>query len=294
MAFLPKPIGSTPVGGAIQVFETAAKRNSSIAMKKPLAHWKANFFTGLAVVLPALLSIGAVVWLFGTVSNVTDALLFFLPKAWTHERGGEGPMHWYWSLCALALAIGLITLVGRFARHYLGRKLIRLADDLLLRVPLLNKIYGALKQINEAFTSSKNTAFQQVVLIEFPRAGLYSIGFITGDQHGEVQHKTREEVVSVFVPTTPNPTSGFIVLAPKARIVKLDMSVADGIKFIMSLGSVAPDYVPVGGAAIVNGARVAENTPALGAGGEAAALAASVPSPAGTRAADPAKETPQN
>ena len=213
-------------------------------MKKPLAHWKANFFTGLAVVLPALLSVGAVVWLFGTVSNFTDALLFFLPKGWTHERAGEGPMHWYWSLFALVLAVGLITLIGRFARHYLGKKLIQLADEALMRVPLLNKIYGAIKQINEAFTSSKTTAFQQVVLVEFPRAGLYSIGFITGAQHGEVQCKSSEEVVGVFVPTTPNPTTGFIVLVPQKQVVKLDMSVADGVKYIMSLGSVAPDYAP--------------------------------------------------
>ena len=215
-------------------------------MKSPLAHWKANFFTGLAVVLPALLSIGVVVWLFVTVANFTIPLLFFLPKDWTHERAGEGPMHWYWSLFALALAIGLITLVGRFARHYLGKKLIQLADQTLLRVPLLNKIYGALKQINEAFTSSKTSSFKQVVLVEFPRAGIYSVGFITGAQHGEVQHKTQEEVVGVFVPTTPNPTTGFIVLVPQQQIVKLEMSVADGIKFIMSLGSVAPDYTPPG------------------------------------------------
>jgi uncharacterized membrane protein len=214
-----------------------------------MTRWKTNFLAGLAVVLPALLSIGAVVWLFGTVSNFTDALLFFLPKGWTHERAGEGPMHWYWSLLALALAIGLVTLVGRFARHYLGKKLIQLADDLLLRVPLLNKIYGALKQINEAFTSSKTSSFKQVVLVEFPRAGLYSVGFITGAQHGEVQFKTQEEVVGVFVPTTPNPTTGFIVLVPQPQVIKLEMSVADGIKYIMSLGSVAPEYAPQGLAA---------------------------------------------
>ena len=213
-------------------------------MKKTFAHWKTNFFTGLAVILPALLSIGVVVWLFGTVANFTNALLFFLPKDWTHERAGDGPMHWFWSLFALMLAIGLITLVGRFARNYLGKKLIQLADEALLRVPLLNKIYAALKQINEAFTSSKASSFKQVVLVEFPRAGLYSVGFITGAQHGEVQHKTQEEVVGVFVPTTPNPTTGFIVLVPQKQVVKLDMSVADGIKFIMSLGSVAPDYAP--------------------------------------------------
>ena len=213
-------------------------------IKKPLAHWKANFFTGLAVVLPALLSIGAVVWLFGTVSNFTDTLLFFLPKDWTHERGGEGPMRWYWSLFALALAIGLITLVGRFGRNYLGKKLIQLADEVLLRVPLLNKIYGALKQINEAFTSSKTTAFKQVVLVEFPRAGLYSVGFLTGAQHGEVQCKTQEEVVGVFVPTTPNPTSGFLLLVPQERIIPLNLTVEDAFKMIISGGVVVPPVAP--------------------------------------------------
>jgi uncharacterized membrane protein len=222
-------------------------------MQKSLAHWKADFFTGLAVVLPAAISIGVVIWLFGTVANFTDTLLFFLPREWTHERGGEGPMHFYWSLLALLLAIFLVGLVGRGARYYLGKKLIQLADLVLMRVPLLNKIYGAFKQINEAFTSSKTSSFKQVVLVEFPRAGLYSIGFITGAQHGEVQDKTKERVVGVFVPTTPNPTTGFIVLVPEAQIVKLDMSVADGIKYIISLGSVAPSHVP------------AERPPAMGA-----------------------------
>jgi uncharacterized membrane protein len=249
-------------------------------MKQPLAHWKANFFTGLAVVLPALLSIAIVIWLFGTVSNFTDALLFFLPKSWTHERAGEGPMHWYWSLFALALAVGLITLVGRFARHYLGKKLIQLADDLLLRVPLLNKIYGALKQINEAFTSSKTSSFKQVVLIEFPRAGLYSVGFITGAQHGEVQDKTKEQVVGVFVPTTPNPTTGFIVLVPEKDVTKLDMSVAEGIKFIVSLGSVAPNYVPPGLAASAVRTLEVGTAPVVGAGANGAALAVPPPAPA--------------
>lgn len=248
------------------------------AMNPLVNHSKANFFTGLAVVLPALLSIGAVIWLFGTVSNFTDALLFFLPKEWTHERAGEGPMHWYWSLCALALAVVIITLIGRLARHYLGKKLIQIADEVMSRVPLLNKIYGAIKQINEAFTSNKTTAFQQVVLVEFPRAGIYSIGFVTGAQHGEVQHRTAEEVVGVFVPTTPNPTTGFLVLIPRTQIVHLHMSVADGIKYIMSLGSVAPSFVPPGVAAMTAPTVMAGDSPGVGTdGGRVGNSAASDP-----------------
>jgi len=212
--------------------------------KNAFIRWRANFFTGLAIVLPAVISIAVVVWLFGTVSNITDTLLIFVPKNLTHREHGAGPMHWYWSVCALALAVILIGLVGGLARHYFGKKLIELVDLALLRVPLLGKIYSAIKQVNEAFSPSSKSSFKQVVLVEFPRAGQYSVGFVTGGDHREVQQKTRERVLSVFVPTTPNPTSGFLVLVPENEITRLDMSVADGIKFIISLGAIAPEFTP--------------------------------------------------
>jgi len=209
-----------------------------------LARWRANFFAGLAVLLPAVLSVGVVIWLFGTVSNFTDTLLFFLPKTVTHQSGGAGPTHWYWSLAALLLTFILISVVGRLARNFLGRRLIGWMDFLLLQVPLVNRIYSTIKQVNAAFSANHKSSFRQVVLLEFPRPGVYSIGFVTGEQNQEVQLKTHEKVVSVFIPTTPNPTSGFLILAPEASLTKLDMSVADGIKFIISLGSVAPEYSP--------------------------------------------------
>jgi len=208
-------------------------------MKTVFGLWQAAFLTGLAVILPAAVSVGIVFWLFGTVANLTDTLLVFVPKAWTHARNGEGPMHLYWSVIALGMAILLIGLVGRLARYYVGRKAIQLVDVVLMRVPLLNRIYSTLKQINEAFTSNRAATFKQVVLVEFPRPGLYSLGFITGMENGEFQAKTRLALVSVFVPTPPL-TSGSIVLLPETEVVRLAMSVADGIKFIMSLGSVSP------------------------------------------------------
>ena len=218
--------------------------------RNPFMRWRRNFFTGLAIVLPAVISIAVIVWLFGTVSNITDTLLFFLPRDWTHRNNGDGPMQWYWSLSALVLAIVLIVLLGGAAHYYLGKKLIQLFDRALLRVPLLNKIYGTVKQVNEAFSPSNRSSFKQVVLIEFPRPGQHSVGFVTGEQHQEVQAKTKEKVVSVFVPTTPNPTSGFLVLVPEKELTKLDMSVADGIKFIVSLGAIAPEYAPPHAAAV--------------------------------------------
>ncbi|HVR35131.1 MAG TPA: DUF502 domain-containing protein [Methylomirabilota bacterium] len=210
--------------------------------KNPINQWQANFFAGLAIVLPAVISIAIVLWLFEGVSNITNSLLLPVPSKYKYVDGARGEIHWYWSLVALLLALFLIGMVGRFARHYIGKKLIELMDIVLLQVPLLNKIYAAIKQVNQAFSASNKTAFRQVALVQFPRSGYYSIGFITGDQHQEVQAKTREKVISIFVPTTPNPTTGFLIMVPEKEVVVLDMSVAEGIKFIISLGSIAPDY----------------------------------------------------
>ncbi len=212
--------------------------------KSLFARWQANFWAGLAIVLPGVISIAVLGWLFGTVANITDTLLIFLPRTLTHLDQGAGRMHWYWSAVALALAICLITIVGLLARYYLGKQMIQWVDSTMLRVPLLNKIYSAIKQVNEAFSSSNKSAFRTVVLVEFPRPGVYSLGFITSEQHPEAQAKLNQKVVCVFVPTTPNPTGGFLLLVPEEKVTKLEMSVPDGIKYIISLGSILPEYTP--------------------------------------------------
>jgi uncharacterized membrane protein len=127
------------------------------------------------------------------------------------------------------------------ARNYFGKRIIEWVDSGLLRVPLLNKVYGTMKQVNEAFSTGSRSSFRTVVLVEYPRPGVYSMGFITSEQHGELQMKLKEKVVGVFVPTTPNPTSGFLLLLPEDQVIKLEMSVADGIKYIISLGSIIPE-----------------------------------------------------
>lgn len=210
-------------------------------MRESFERWRANFLTGLVVVLPAVVSLAIVRWLFGTVSNVTDWLLFFLPRDLTHAEAGRGQMHWYWSLLALVGGVLLVALVGRATRNYIGRRLIRAADRLMSSVPLLNKIYGTLKQVNEAFSTSKKSTFKQVVLVEYPRNGLYSIGFITSEEISEASAKLGRPMVGVFIPTTPNPTSGFLIVVPHDQIAKLDMPVADAVKYIISLGSVLPE-----------------------------------------------------
>jgi len=211
------------------------------------ARWQANFWAGLAIVLPGVISLAVLQWLFGTVANITDLLLIFLPAKLTHHNEGNGPMYWYWSLVALILAVFLIGSVGLLARNYFGKRIIEWVDSALMRVPLLNKIYSATKQVNDAFSASNKTAFRTVVLVEFPHPGVYSIGFITSDQQREVQAKTGQKVVCVFVPATPNPTSGFLLMVPQEKALKLDMSVADAIKYIISLGAILPGYVPAPG-----------------------------------------------
>jgi uncharacterized membrane protein len=209
--------------------------------KKVQARWSGDFFAGLAIVLPAVVSIAVLVWLFGAVANVTNTLLLVLPHALTHDLNDPGRVRWYWSLVSIVATLVLIGCVGRLARHYLGKKVIELVDDLLLRVPLLNKIYGTVKQVNESFSPSNKSSFKQVVLLEYPRAGLYSVGFVTGEAHAAVATIPGEKLLNVFIPTTPNPTSGFLVLVPESAVTKLDLSVADGIKFTISLGSIAPE-----------------------------------------------------
>jgi uncharacterized membrane protein len=211
-------------------------------MKSLFARWQANFWAGLVIVLPAVISVAVLRWLFGRVSYITDTLLIFLPPKLTHHDQGNGEMYWYWSAVALLLAILLIGIVGLLARNYFGRKLIEWVDLALMRVPLLNKIYSATKQVNEAFSASNKSAFRTVVLVRFPHTGMWSIGFITSERQEEVETKTGQPVVCVFVPATPNPTSGFLLMVPRDEVIKLEMSVAEAIKYIISLGAILPEY----------------------------------------------------
>ncbi len=209
--------------------------------KTAFSSFQANFWAGLAIVLPVVVSVSLVVWLFGTVANVTDTLLIFMPQKLTHHDQGLGPMYWYWSLAALAVAIMLIAGVGFLARNYFGKRLSEWVDSAMLKVPLVNKIYSATKQVNDAFSTNNKTAFRTVVLVEFPRAGVYTLGFITSEQPHPIRGIGGETLVCVFVPTTPNPTGGYLLMFPEEKVRKLDMSVGEGIKYVVSLGAIAPE-----------------------------------------------------
>ena len=212
--------------------------------KSLFARWRTSFLAGLAVVLPGVVTLAIVKWLFGTISSFTDILLFFLPPKVTHADDGTGPVYWYWSLLAIVVAALVITLIGVLAKNYIGRRMIDLADALMLRVPVLNKIYGTIKQVDQAFSSGKKSSFQTVVTVEYPREGIYSVGFITSEEAPEVDKKTGKKCVCIFIPTTPIPTGGFLIIVPEEKVIKLDMSVPEGLKYIISIGAISHERLP--------------------------------------------------
>ncbi len=140
----------------------------------------------------------------------------------------------------LIVAIIVLTGIGALTTLFVGRSLLSLSERLLHRMPVIRGVYGAIKQIFQTILAHKSEAFRQVVLLEYPRRGMWALGFVTGTTEGEVQNTTSDEVVNVFLPTTPNPTSGFLLFIPKTELIYLSMSVEEGAKMIISGGIVTP------------------------------------------------------
>lgn len=189
--------------------------------------------TGLLVTAPIVVSL-YVTWL--VIHSVDTAITPLIPARYLPET------YLPFAIPGMGLLIVLVTLtiIGALTASLLGRYFLHLSDHMLARMPVVRSIYGATKQIFETILSSQGNAFRSVVLIEYPRKGIWTLGFITGTTVGEVQHFTERLVVNVFVPTTPNPTSGFLLFLPREDIIELAMTVEDGIKMIVSGGIVTP------------------------------------------------------
>lgn len=141
----------------------------------------------------------------------------------------------------IIISIFVILITGFIVTNVLGAKVFDFGERLLKKIPIVPKIYFGTKQIIDAFSLQGKQVFNRVALVEYPRKGSYAVGFVTGECKGEVQDKTREKLINVFIPTTPNPTSGMLILVPDDEIVYLDMSIEDGLKLIVSAGVVVPD-----------------------------------------------------
>jgi uncharacterized membrane protein len=192
-----------------------------------------SFFAGLLVVVPVAASL---LILLGIFTWVTD---FMLPDALRQQM--FTPLY---RIIALVAFIAFTTGVGWITRHVVGKRMVSATESMIGRVPLLNKTYGFMKEISHTLLSGRKTMFQRVVLVEFPRPGVCTVGFVTGETQGEAQEKTGEMFINVFVPTTPNPTSGFLILVRREQVVDLTMTVAEGMKMVISGGTVVPSYTP--------------------------------------------------
>ncbi len=192
------------------------------------------FLAGLLVVAP----VGITLWLSWLVLTFIDARVTpLIPVAYNPNT------YVPFAIPGLGVVILLIfiTVIGVLTRVLLGRWIVRGGEHLLSRMPVVRSIYAATKQIVETVLAHQSDAFRQAVLFEYPRRGSWAIGFVTGQTVGEVQNMTEDEVVNVFLPTTPNPTSGYLLFLPRRELVELSMSVEDAIKMIISGGIVTPE-----------------------------------------------------
>lgn len=193
---------------------------------------KKYFITGLLVLVPLFIT----AWVLSGIIGMMDNSLFLLPENWRPKAqlGLEIP-----GVGAL-LTLLIIFLTGVIATNIFGRQLILLWEALLARVPVVKSIYASVKQVSDTLFSDSGNAFRQAVLVQFPREGTWTIAFVTGKPGGDVANHLPGDFVSIYVPTTPNPTGGYFLMVPRADLIALDMSVDEALKYIISMGVVAP------------------------------------------------------
>ena len=194
---------------------------------------RAYFIAGVLITAPISITI-YLAWLF--ITFVDDWVRPLIPPAYNPEN------YLRFTLPGIGLVVVLVglTIIGAVTAGFVGRFFLGLSERILNRMPVIRSVYGAVKQIFETVLAQQSGAFREVVLIEYPRRGIWSLGFITGSTEGEVQEITEDEVLNVFLPTTPNPTSGFLLFVPKRDVMRLSMSVEEGIKMVVSGGIVTP------------------------------------------------------
>ncbi|RME72152.1 MAG: DUF502 domain-containing protein [Verrucomicrobia bacterium] len=199
------------------------------------------FVAGVIVLTPIGVTVFVLSWLVNMIGGRYSRYLFFwLPEDLLNKQ----QLALVWNIAATIIVLLAITLLGFLSRYVVTRFFFNAAEKLMRRVPLISVIYTTVKQIVDTFSAQQRAVFDKVVLVPFPREGSYAIGFLTSRSGGEVQARTAEDVWNVFIPTTPNPTSGFLILVPRQQIRELDMTVGEGMKLIISGGAVVPPWPP--------------------------------------------------
>lgn len=192
------------------------------------------FITGLLILVPLAITL----WVLNLIVGTMDQSLLLLPERWRPEAvfgfaiPGLGTI----------LTLLIIFLTGLATRNFIGNRVVSLWESVLRRIPVFNTIYSSVKQVSDTLFSSSGNAFRKALLVQYPREGSWTIAFMTGVPGGDVRNYLIGDYVSVYVPTTPNPTSGFFLMVPRADVIELDMNVDEALKYIVSMGVVTPEY----------------------------------------------------
>lgn len=202
----------------------------------PARKFRNYLIGGLLVWIPIMIT----VWVVRFLSGILDTSLLLLPPAWRPEN----LVGTYVPGVGIILSLLVLFLTGVLMKNLFGGRMVAGLESLVRRIPVVGAVYGGAKTFSETVLADKgkDSAFKQVVLVEFPRRGMFSIGFITAKDLEEVQARTAQDVTCVFVPTTPNPTTGFLVLTPREEVTHLDMTVDEAFKMLLTLGVVVPTW----------------------------------------------------
>lgn len=204
-----------------------------------IASLRTAFLSGLLLLAPLAVTWFVFSWLIEKVGGGFRPIFFFyLPEALSGYPGVGLVL----DVLTTIVVVAFITILGYVSRYVISHYFGQLTERMIHTIPGIGTVYRTVKQIVNTFSAQKRAVFEKVVLIEYPRAGSYGIGFLTNKAQGEVQARTDEEVWTIFVPTTPNPTSGFLILVPREQITMLDMSVGDAMKLVISGGTVSPPW----------------------------------------------------
>ena len=191
------------------------------------------FITGLLILVPLAITL----WVLNLIIGTMDQSLLLLPVAWRPETLIGFSIPGLGSILTLLI----IFLTGVFTRNFIGRQVVALWEAVLKRIPVVSSIYSSVKQVSDTLLSSSGNAFRTAVLVQYPRQGSWTIAFVTGVPGGDVRNHLQGDYVSIYVPTTPNPTSGFFLMVPRAETIELNMNVDEALKYIVSMGVVAPE-----------------------------------------------------
>lgn len=204
-----------------------------------LVTFRNAFISGALLLAPLIVTVWAFAQIIALVGGTVRPLFFDRLPATLRD------LPFLWDVVSTISVVLIVTALGYVSRYVFGKFFVSIGERFMLSIPGVSAVYNTVKQIVDTFGTQDKNLFNQVVLVEFPRPGIWAIGFLTNKTQGEAQAKTAEEVWTVFVPTTPNPTSGFLILFPAREITPLEMSVGEGMKMIISGGAVVPPWPAV-------------------------------------------------